>query len=135
MPENVVSIADSSGNALQLASSASTGAAMVVGTGFVLQARTLNSVSGNSTGATVDAGSARSNWTVAAFGTGTLTGTITIELSLDGGNWVSSAATVSLTAAGSVAAFSTGKAARYARANLTSAAGTGTVTAYMMAAG
>ena len=83
----------------------------------------------------MDSGSARSNWSFVAVGTSTLTGTLTLELSVDNVAWVSSTVTASLTAAGTVGGFSTGRAARYARVSLTAAAGSGSVTVKMMAAG
>jgi len=115
-------------------SNAYAGNGLTVASGFVLGAVTINGASGNISGAAVDGGSARANWTAFAFPTGTLTGTLTLELSDDGGNWVPSGTTASLTAATNVGLFSTGRAARYARVNLSGAAGTGTVTVRMMAA-
>lgn len=110
------------------------GNGLTVASGFVLGAVTINGASANINGAAVDGGSARANWTAFAFPTGTLTGTLTLELSDDGGNWVPSGTTASLTAATNVGLFSTGRAARYTRVNLTGAAGVGTVTVRMMAA-
>lgn len=129
-----VEITDGTNN-VTVSASASVGNALAVSTGSVFSGTTLNAAAGNTTGTAVDSGSARSNWTMVAVGTGTLAGTLTIELSVDNVAWVSSTSTVALTAAGTVGAFSTGRPARYARASLSGATGTGTVTAKMMAAG
>ena len=118
-----------------LSSNGLTGNAVSVQSGFVLSGVTLNSVSANTTGTAVDGGSARSNWTAFAFPTGTLTGTLTLELSDDGGNFVPSTSTATIVAATNVGVFSTGRAARYARVNLTAQAGAGTVLVRLMAAG
>lgn len=118
-----------------LSSNGFTGNAVSVQTGFVLSGTTLNGVSGNASGTAVDGGSARSNWTAFAFPTGTLTGTLTLELSDDGGNWVTSTSSGTIVAATNLGIFSSGRAARYGRVNLTAAAGTGTVLVRMMAAG
>lgn len=118
-----------------LSSNGFTGNAVSVQTGFVLSGTTLNSVSANTTGTAVDGGSARSNWTGFAFPTGTLTGTLTLELSDDGGNFVPSGTTATIVAATNIGVFSTGRAARYARINLTGVGGAGTVLVRMMAAG
>lgn len=118
-----------------LSSNAFTGNAVSVQTGFVLGGTTLNGVSANATGTAVDGGSARSNWTAFAFPTGTLTGTLTLELSDDGGNFVPSTSSGTIVAATNLGVFSTGRAARYARVNLTGAGGAGTVLVRMMAAG
>lgn len=97
---------------------------------------TLNAVTANTTGTTVDAGAAQSNWTGIAVATGSPTaGTLTLELSVDNVTWVSSTATASITAAGNFLVVSTGRPARYARVSLTSLAGTITLTVKMMAAG
>ena len=95
---------------------------------------TLTAATGNTTGSTMSLGTAHTTATVVAVGTGTLTGTLTIEGSLDGATWVSTGTTVPLTAAGTVTASSTGRAFRFYRTSLSGAAGTGTVTATMMAA-
>lgn len=107
-----------------------------VSIGSLNSAPTLNAVTANATGATIDAGSAHSNWTGVAEATGSPTaGTLTLELSLDANVWVSSTVTASVTAAGNFLLASTGRAARYARVNLTGLTGTITLTVQMMAAG
>lgn len=116
-------------------SNANAGNSIEVASGFVLGGLTISGASSNINGAGVDGGSARSNWTAFCFPTGTLTGTLTMELSDDGGNWVPSGTTASIVAATNLGLYSTGRAARYARVNLTGSAGTGTVTVRMMAAG
>ena len=110
------------------------GNALSVANGFVLGAVTINGASTNINGAAVDGGSARANWTAFCFPTGTLTGTVTMELSDDGGNWVPSGTSGTIVAATNQGLFSTGRAARYARVNLTGAGGSGTITVRMMAA-
>lgn len=122
-------------NNVTVSASASVGNALAVSTGSVFSGVTLNAATGNTTGTAVDSGSARSNWSMVAVGTATLAGTLTLELSLDNVTWVSSTATATLTAAGTVGAFSTGRPARYARVSLSGATGAGTVTVNMMAAG
>lgn len=117
-----------------MVSNALAGNSLAVESGFVLGGVTINGASANISGAAVDGGSARANWTGFAFPTGTLTGTLTLELSDDGGNWVPSGTTATIVAATNVGLFSTGRAARYARINLTGAGGSGTVTVRMMAA-
>jgi hypothetical protein len=129
-----VTITDGTNN-VTVSASASVGNALAVSSGSVFSGTTLNAVTGNATGTAVDSGSARSNWSFVAVGTSTLTGTLTLELSVDNVAWVSSTVTASLTAAGTVGGFSTGRAARYARVSLTAAAGSGSVTVKMMAAG
>lgn len=109
------------------------GAFLLVSTGTLVSSVTLNAVTGNATGTTVDTGAAHANCTVVCVGTSTLTGTITIEGSLDNTTWVSTGTTVNLTAAGTVTASSTGKAFRYYRASLSASAGAGTATASIMA--
>lgn len=121
-------------NVVTISSSGVVGNAMAVSTGSVFSGPTLSAVTGNSTGVAVDAGSARASWSAVGVGTATLTGTLTLELSLDNVSWVSSTATVALTAAGTVGVFSTGRAARYARVSLSAAAGAGSVTVNMMGA-
>lgn len=143
VPVNMVSTPATAGsvkitdgtNTAGIISNALAGNSLEVASGFVLGGVTIAGASSNINGAAVDGGSARSNWTGFAFPTGTLTGTLTLELSDDGGNWVPSGTTASLVAATNVGLFSTGRAARYARINLTGSAGTGTVTIRMMAAG
>lgn len=112
------------------------GNSLAVNSGLVLSGVTINGASANINGGAVDAGSAKSNWTAYAFPTGTLTGTLTMELSDDGGNWVPApSVTTTITAATNVGLFSTGRASRYARVNLSGVAGAGTVTVRMTAAG
>ena len=118
-----------------LSSNGLTGNAISTQSGFVLSGVTLNSVSANTTGTAVDGGSARSNWTAFAFPTGTLTGTLTLELSDDGGNFIPSTSVASIVAATNVGVFSTGRPSRYARVNLSGVAGAGTVLVRLMAAG
>jgi|SRR5690348_446549 len=122
-------------NTAGIISNALAGNSLEVASGFVLSGTTINGASSNVTGGAVDGGTARSNWTAFAFPTGTLTGTLTMEFSDDGGNFVPSGTTASIVAATNVGLFSTGRASRYARVNLTGSAGTGTVTVRMMAAG
>lgn len=118
-----------------VASNQGNGPELAIATGFTSPVTTLNAVTANATGTTVDAGAAQSNWTAIAVATGSPTaGTLTLELSVDGTNWVSSSATASITAAGNYGVFSSGRAARYARASLTGLAGTITLTVKMMAA-
>lgn len=119
---------------VSVSSNGFTGNALAVQSGFALSGTTLNSVSANTPGTAVDGGSAKANWTGFAFPTGTLTGTLTLELSDDGGNWVPSGTTATIVAATNVGLFSTGRAARYARVNLTGVGGAGTVLVRMMAA-
>jgi hypothetical protein len=122
-------------NTAGIISNANAGNSLQVASGFVLGGVTIAGASSNINGAGVDGGSARSNWTAFCFPTGTLTGNLSMELSDDGGNWVPSGTTGSLVAATNLGLFSTGRAARYARVNLTGSAGTGTITIRMMAAG
>jgi hypothetical protein len=110
-------------------------AALVVTDGFLNPITTLSAVTANTTGTTVDGGSAQSNWTAIAVATGSPTaGTLTLELSVDGTTFVSSTVTASVTAAGNFLLASTGRAARYARVSLTGLTGTITLTVKMMAA-
>lgn len=110
------------------------GAALLVSTGQLVATTTLNAVAGNATGTTMDCGSAKVNCTVVGVGTATLTGTITIEGSLDNTTFVSTGTTVALTAAATVTATSSGKSFRYYRASLSGAGGAGTLTAKILAA-
>lgn len=112
------------------------GPELSVCTGFTSAVTTLNAVTANTTGTTVDAGAAQVNWTAVAVAGGSPTaGTLTLELSLDGTNWVSSTATASITASGNYGVFSANRPARYARASLTGLSGTISLTVKMMAAG
>lgn len=123
-------------NTVTVSASATTGNALAVSTGSVFSGTTLNAVTANTTGTAMDAGSARSNWSGIAVATGSPTaGTVTLELSHDGVSFVSSSATVSITAAGNYLVASTGRPARYARCSLTGLTGTITLTVTMMAAG
>lgn len=111
-------------------------AGLVVVDGFVNPVTTLSGVTGNTTGSTVDGGSAFSNWCAVAVAGGAPTaGTLTLELSMDGTNFASSSATASITAAGNYLIASSNRAARYGRVSLTSLSGTITLTVNMMAAG
>jgi len=94
---------------------------------------TLNAATTNATGVTMDAGSSHNTLTAIAVGTGTLAGTLTIEGSMDNTTFVSTGATVALTAAATVTATSTLKALRYYRVSLSGASGAGTVTCKIMA--
>lgn len=110
--------------------------AVRVATGNVTAMTTLNAVTANATGSSVALGSAYSNWSAVAVATGSPTaGTLTMELSHDGTNWVSSTVTASVTAAGNYLLASTGRAARFGRVNLTGLTGTITLTVTMMASG
>lgn len=118
-----------------VAPTAGGGNRLAVGTGSVTASSTLAAVTTNATGATVDLGCARDSITVVAVASGSPTaGTLTLELSLDNVTFVSSTATASITAAGTYAIFSTGRAARYVRASLSGLTGTITLTANIMAA-
>lgn len=111
-------------------------AGLVVVDGFVNPVTTLAAVTANTTGTTVDGGSAFSNWSaVAVAGSAPTAGTLTLELSLDGTTFVSSSVTASVTAAGNFLLASTGRSARYGRVSLTNLAGTITLTVKMMASG
>lgn len=112
---------------------ANLGAMLLVSTGQLVATTTLNAVTGNATGTTMDAGAAHANATVVGVGTSTLTGTITIEGSLDNTTWVSTGSTVALTAAATVTATSSAKAFRYYRASLSGAGGAGALTVKIMA--
>lgn len=96
---------------------------------------TLNAVTGNATGLTMDCGSSHEVVTIVGVGTGTLAGTLTIEGSLDNVTWVSTSITVGLTAAATVTTTSSFRAFRYYRVSLSGASGTGSVTVKMMANG
>jgi hypothetical protein len=110
--------------------------ALRVATGNITAMTTLNAVTANATGSSVALGSAHSNWSAVAVATGSPTaGTLTLELSHDGTNWVSSTVTASVTAAGNYLLASTGRAARFGRVNLTGLTGTITLTVTLMAAG
>lgn len=110
--------------------------ALRVGTGIITAMTTLNAVTANTVGTTVALGSAYSNWSAVAVATGSPTaGTLTLELSHDSTNWVSSGSTASVTAAGNYLIVSTGRPARYGRVSLTGLTGTITLTVTMTAAG
>jgi hypothetical protein len=110
------------------------GNALLVTTGTQSAGTTLAAVAVNTTGTTIDFGAAKSDVTCVTVGTGTLTGTATIELSLNGTDWVSSTVTIAVTAASVLAGHSVGRPARYARATLSGQGGTGTLTATIMGA-
>lgn len=132
-----VVMADATGQVATIVpSNGGNGAELNIALGFTNPVTTLNAVTANATGTTVDAGAAQSNWMAVAVAGGSPTaGTMTLELSLDNSAWVSSTSTNTLPAAGNYAIFSTGKAARYGRVSLTGLAGTVTLTVKMMAAG
>lgn len=106
-----------------------------VNNGQVTAFTTLSAAAGNTTGTTMDCGASHQVVTYVCVGTGTLAGTLTLELSLDGTTWVSSGSTISLTAGLTSTASTTGKAARYWRVSLSGSSGTGTVTVKIMANG
>jgi hypothetical protein len=111
--------------------------ALAVSTGMETMAQTLNlsgAVAASNPGTAVDSKSTHSNWTGFATVTGTVTGTLVLELSLDGTMFLSSTITSAVGAPGNFPLYSIGRPARYARVSLNSAAGTGTVVANMMAA-
>lgn len=96
----------------------------------------LNAVTTNQTGSSVDMAAANGTIAVQVITTGSpTTGTVTLEVSMDGTNWVSTTATVTIAAATSnyLQALSN-TAVRYARATLTALAGgtAPTVTAKIM---
>jgi hypothetical protein len=112
------------------------GPELSVSEGFVSPVTTLSAVTANTTGTTVDAGAAQSNWLAIAVATGSPSaGTLTLELSVDNVTFVSSTVTASVTAAGSFLLASSLRPARYARVSLTGLTGTITLTVKMMAAG
>lgn len=131
MPENHVAI-DVGGTVLGTVNSSGHAVSIPVDIGQSTAFVSLNAATTNATGATMDANAAQQFCCVVAVGTGTLAGTITIEMSLDGVTWVTSGTTVALTAAATVTATTTGKAARYWRCSLSGATGTGSVTANLM---
>lgn len=113
------------------------GTALSVSTGSATPGQTLNlsgALTGSNPGTAVDSGSTHSNWTAFTTVTGTVTGTLVLELSLDGVMFISSTVTTSVGAAGNFPLYSIGRPARYARVSLNSAAGTGTVVSNMVAA-
>lgn len=119
----------------EVVGASSSPATLSVSTGFINAAVTLNNVTANATGTVIDGGTAHSNWCAIAEAGGVPTaGTLTLELSLDANAWVSSSVTASVTAAGNYLLASTGRAARYARVNLTGLTGTIALTVRMMAA-
>jgi hypothetical protein len=129
-----IKITDNAGSVINIAlPDPNLGAMMLVTTGQLVASTTLNAVTTNATGTTMDCGAAHANVTVVGVGTATLTGTITIEGSVDGTTWVSTGTTVALTAAATVTATSSAKAFRYYRASLSGAGGSGTLTAKLMA--
>lgn len=114
-------------------STATGGNQLLVSTGSLSAGTTLNAVTAATTGTAVDFGSAKNNFTGVCVGTGTLSGTATIELSLDNVNWLSSTITIPA-AVGVFGNFSIGRPARYARITLGTTAGAGTITATLMGA-
>lgn len=131
MAENRVAI-EVGGTELGVVSTSGHARSIPVDIGMVSPFVSLSAVTGNATGSVMDANAAQQFCCVVVVGTGTLAGTITIEMSLDNLTWVTSGTTVALTAAGTVTATTSGKAARYWRATLSGATGTGTATATMM---
>lgn len=109
--------------------------AIPVNSGQATAFTTLNAVTTNATGATMDCVTSHNTATAVCVGTATLAGTLTIEASLDNVTWVSTGTTVALTAAATVTATSTLKAFRYYRVSLSGASGAGTATCKMMANG
>lgn len=132
MAEKTVRLEGGSGAIIGVINSSGHASSLPVDIGQAQAYVTLSAATGNATGTAMDANAAQQFCCVVAVGTGTLTGTITIEMSLDGVTWVTSGTTVALSAAGTVTATTSGKAARFWRANLSGAAGTGTVTASLM---
>jgi hypothetical protein len=115
-------------------STATGGNQLLVSTGSLSAGTTLAGVAVNTTGTAIDFGSAKANFTCVTASAGTLTGTVTLELSLDNVNWVSSTVTIAVTAASTLAGYSIGRPARYARASLVTSGGAGTVSATLMGA-
>ena len=112
-----------------------TNGAQLVSQGSIT-ASTPAAITANGSTASVDFGSAKSNWTAVCAATGSPTaGTITLELSVDGITFVSSTVTASVTAAGNFLLASTGRAARYARVTLSGLTGTISLSCSFMAAG
>lgn len=101
-------------------------------TGSVTSTTTLNAVTGNATGTVVDFGSAKSTVSVIEQGTGTLAGTLSVKISHNNTLFVEIAAIPVTAATGNGAVVQAG--ARYARVDLVSATGTGTITATIMGA-
>jgi hypothetical protein len=121
---------------VSVATSTPNGNGLLVSSGSTAAGTTLSAVTASTTGTTVDAGSAHSNWTAVAVATGSPTaGTLTLEISLDNTNWISSGSTNSVTAAGNYLVVSSLRPARYARVSLTGLIGTITLTVTMMAGG
>jgi len=113
------------------------GDSLKITNGQATMTQTLNlsgTVAASNPGTAVDAGSSKANWTGFTTVTGTVTGTLVLELSLDGVMFISSTVTTSVGAPGNFPLYNIGRPARYARVSLNSAAGTGTVVSNMMAA-
>jgi autotransporter translocation and assembly factor TamB len=113
------------------------GDSLKITNGQTTQTQTLNlsgTVAASNPGSVVDAGSSKSNWTGFTTVTGTVTGTLVLELSLDGVLFLSSSVTSAVGAPGNFTLYSIGRPGRYARVSLNSGAGTGTVVSNMMAA-
>lgn len=111
------------------------GAMLCVTNGQLIPFTTLDAVAANTTGSTMDCGASHQVCSAVSVSTGTLTGTVTIEASVDGTSWVSTGSTIAVTAASTLTATSTGKAFRYYRASLSGVANAGTVTVKLMANG
>lgn len=130
-----VEITDGTNTAGVAAGASGNPPSLLVTDGFLNPVTTLNAVTANATGTTVDGGSAQSNWCAVAAATGSPTGgTLTLELSVDNVTFVSSSVTATVTAAGNYLLASTGRAARYARVSLSGLVGTITLTVKMMGA-
>lgn len=108
------------------------GSGLVVTSGTLVATTSLNAVTAAAVGSVVDAGAAHSTWTVQSASTGTLTGTVHLEVSLDNVTF-SDVASGAVPAGGAFQSTFT-IAARYARAELTTTTGTGTITSKIMAA-
>src|SRR5512139_3390302 len=98
MAEKTVRLEGGNGIVLGTVNGSGHAASLPVDIGQAVAFVTLNAATGNTTGATMDANAAQQFCCVVAVGTGTLAGTLTIEMSLDGITWVTSGTTVALTA-------------------------------------
>lgn len=114
------------------ASASPLGNALLVTTGQLTSTTSLSAATGNTTGTVMDSGAAHRYCSVVAVGTSTLTGNVNLMGSMDNTTFVQ-LATVALTAAGTVTVTSPAGAFRYFRADFSGSAGSGTVTAKIMA--
>jgi hypothetical protein len=129
--EGGVALTDTSGTAASVVSAG--GVNSLVTTGGVATSQTsLNAVTAAATGSTASYGTSYGLWTVFSVSTGTLTGTVHLEVSADGTSWVD-VASGTVPAAGTFQSTFT-IAARYARARLDTVTGTGTITSKLVAA-